>query len=918
MTLKMAMRILVVMVLVGMAGLARGAETKMLFDFEDGKLAGFDGGKLTTENVPGGKYGLKVEKGFVVREGKQDWSGYDLLKIDVMNPTGEAVMLLVEVRDAQTKDYWTRVNYNSVVPPGKSTVTMPTDMYVGEKSRPGRALVKEKVTFLALGPEKYPLVFGNFRLEKNDTAAVVFAGLKAFDFGPAEQQVMPGYTGVNTAKYDKARGFGWDPRGYERGFDGMQPDSLFGDFVITADDAAFRVDLPNGKYHVLMNIDCPGGYWGEVQHFTHRQVSVNGKLVVDEKMTLEQFKTKYFRNAHVEDLPGVDTFSQYVEKMFDVKQFDVDVTDGKAVFEMKGDGFWPIAISAMVIYPAEKSEAGKKFWEWTTQQRREQFENYFKQVIPQAKGAKAAEVGYRVFSRNFMTPPGAMDGPLAGEWMRMEGLSVTLAQGEEGAVCFSVQPGEDIGEIDVIDSAMSSEETDPGTPRPKVTAGWLDYRISRVTMEGTVYEVKPRYWHPGPAPAAKGAGGGVTRTFWLRVKAPEKTRAETYRHTVIVMPAKGKATVIPLKVKVLPFAIDGITDVAAGPWGHSIGLPWEDGAVGGGKGKWDEEMLAKSLGVIREAGCTTVTGLPHIGVKASGGKVVLDFSRADREMALLRKYGFTQMINSYGGGLGYAMYGTETGADEGFAKKAGFADAESFLKALYGGIEEHAKANNWLPIAWNLCDEPIGKDILPSAKNAALHQKVADELGLKYSVFTGATSMEGNDAKNPHYGLVRALGMPSLNDHDEASIGLIHQDNHKFSFYNDGNRWTFGRYMKALVVHYGLAYRTTWHFNIAAGDPYYALDCREDDYCWYNTDEHQTMVPSLSFLSQIQPGLNDYRYLTTLQRLAKENGDAAAMKIFEKQVALIAGKDRQSPEPEAFEKDRKEVVDAILSVLGRK
>ena len=41
---------------------------------------------------------------------------------------------------------------------------------------------------------------------------------------------------------------------------------------------------------------------------------------------------------------------------------------------------------------------------------------------------------------------------------------------------------------------------------------------ARVTMDGGVYAVRPRYWHPTPAPAA----AGVTRTFWIRVRPPAR------------------------------------------------------------------------------------------------------------------------------------------------------------------------------------------------------------------------------------------------------------------------------------------------------------------------------------------------------------------------------------------------------------
>jgi hypothetical protein len=281
------------------------------------------------------------------------------------------------------------------------------------------------------------------------------------------------------------------------------------------------------------------------------------------------------------------------------------------------------------------------------------------------------------------------------------------------------------------------------------------------------------------------------------------------------------------------------------------------------------------------------------------------------------------MISSYGcGGLGYQMYGTDNGPDLGFAKNAGFADMDSFLKALYGQIEVHAKANNWLPIAWCLCDEPIGDAARASGLNAAAHEKVFNDLGLKHQTFMGCTSMTGADPKDEHYGLVTSLPMPTLGEYDDASIKLVGSKGHKFSSYNGGTRWTYGRYMKAMVVKYGLAFRTTWHLNVVAGDPYYALDSREDDYCWYNTDEKQTLVPSLTLLGDILPGLNDYRYLSTLERLLKEKANhpsaAEAKKVFEEQTNLVAGKDMRSPtDPAVFETDRKKVVQAILLLLAK-
>jgi hypothetical protein len=892
---------------------AIGPPVKVLFDFENGKTEPFTGGDITTENAPQGKSAMIVRKDSAICNQPQDWSGYDMLKIDAFNPLDNPVMLYLEIRDSLSTNYWTRVNYSTVLPPGKSTVTLPTDMYVGEKGHHGRPLIKSKVTFMCLAPQKWPVIFDNIRLERLDTAIAKFPGLVAYDFGLPASPVMPGYTQITAGTlYTAGRGYGWNG-GSARAFDGMQPDPLFQDFVFTA-DGIFQVDLPNGKYHVIMNIDCPGGFWGEVQRFTNRQVAVNDKTVIDEKMTSDDFAKKYWRNAHKEDAPGLDTFEQFVQTMFDIKQFDVDVTDGKAVFNFKCDGSWGITLSAMVIYPQSKADAGKKFWDWTTEQRRAMFNDYFKQVVPKAVGAKPPVEGYAVFSRGNALPANGNDGPQPQDAIPADGLSYSIAKDEEQSIRFVVQPGSDIGEIDLQVSdfvGSNGAKLDPKSFQP----GWIDYRITRVTGDGAVYSSLPRYWHPTPAPSAK-----VTRNFWIRTKVVGGAAPGKYTGKVTIKPKNAPAKEIAVAITVMPFSLDP-ADIPAGPWSHTLYFPWDPSDPK--TVQWQEKMFPKVLDALHDNGFTTVSALPNIGVKAAGGKVELDFTRADKEMKALRDHGFNMMISSYGAGLGYNMHGDENGPDEAFAQRAGFANAESFFRALYARIEEHARSNNWVPIAWNLCDEPQPEAATAAAKNAALHAKVAADLGLKLQTFMGCTSMLGSDPKNPHYDLVAALPMPSLTTHDEASVKLILDKGHKLSYYNDGSRWTYGRYMKALAANYGLAYRVTWHLSALAGDPYYALDTREDDYCFYNTDENMTLVPSMTVLNEIMPGLNDYRYLTTLERLLKEKANSSvageARKVYEEQINLVPGRDHNSPiDPAAFDKDRQAVIKAIMLLLESK
>ena len=74
---------------------------------------------------------------------------------------------------------------------------------------------------------------------------------------------------------------------------------------------------------------------------------------------------------------------------------------------------------------------------------------------------------------------------------------------------------------------------------------------------------------------------------------------------------------------------------------------------------------------------------------------------------------------------------------------------------------------------------------------------------------------------------------------------------------------------------FDMKFRLSWHWNATAGDPYYALDCREDDYAWCNSGPHGELIPSVHF-EQLREGLDDYRRLVTLARLATEQAGLAA------------------------------------------
>ncbi len=145
---------------------------------------------------------------------QQDWTGYDYLKMDLYAEAKKPIDFFVEVRDTATQDYWTRVNYNTVIPPGASTLVVPVkSLYVGEKGRPGRHADAQRHHPARLrqpASRRRRIYVDNIRLEVDkEPEKVQFDGLWAFSFGGGASPLMEGFTRLSPATlYSKGRGYG--------------------------------------------------------------------------------------------------------------------------------------------------------------------------------------------------------------------------------------------------------------------------------------------------------------------------------------------------------------------------------------------------------------------------------------------------------------------------------------------------------------------------------------------------------------------------------------------------------------------------------------------------------------------------------------------------------------------------------------
>jgi hypothetical protein len=741
---------------------------------------------------------------------------------------------------------------------------MPTALFVGEKSRPGRPLMREAITRLVISlsdkPEA-PLFLDNLRLERDtELARRQFPGLWAFDVGPAGSPLMEGFTPLDPSViYAKGQKYGWKNARIWRAMDALQPDQLYQDFVCV-EQGGLAIDVPNGSYHVFVNMDSPSGFWGEVPVYQRRALILEGTPHAD-VLDLASFKARYYRHWNDEDLPVDNTFNKYQISYFDEKQYIVDVRDGQLNIEFAGENF-ACSVSAIVVFPHSKADDGERFLEFVRQRRRSHFDNAFKRVLPPQRGDipspldSERERGFIVFHRDPMDDVHVTDRPREGE--RLKELAAAAFAGEYEPVTVSVLPLRDLGEVKLSVSDLAG----PGAatvPARAIDVGHVRHRITRVTAEGSVYTIAPRHIMPR---ASALVPAGVARTFWLTIKVPANTQAGEYRGTVRLGAQKGGNATVPLRLTVRRGTLDPV-DIPAGPFGHTIDLPWFESE----SAAWNADMAAKSLDRLHAYGFTTASGLPSLVLQGfKNGSPQIDFSRGDAQMRLFREQGFRMPVVSYCPFGGLNLYAR----DESAMQAAGSADQTSFVKTILSAVQKHAAASRWLPVYWTLCDEPIGEDAVRSAENAEAYRKAFPK-GPPW--FTGASSFEGTNAAEPHFRLAKALHTVAWNGHDEAGVELLHRAGGEWGFYNGGDRWTYGIYMFKAAKQHGMKFRIAWHWNVVAGDPYYALDCREEDYAWCNSSPDGELIPAVEF-ERLREGLDDYRRLLTLSRLAREKSGA--------------------------------------------
>jgi MYXO-CTERM domain-containing protein len=862
-------------------------ETRLLTDFEPGRPMPFERvtfvaeaqapveGTTSARLVPG-----RYLSGAPANGLPADWRGFDWLRFEVDNPSGAAVDFVVELRDAQTRDYWSRVNWYTTAPPGRHTLHVPLQVFVGEKSviRERRRLALEAITRLVLlNAGTTDLLVDDVRLEAEPPLPHDDPRILKLDAGPSTGPVFPGFTPLlasTDVRPRRAYGFRPETR-FGRIEDRRHPEALRRDWISVA-SGGLEFALPPGRYAVWMVLEDPG-YWEYFPNYTRRVVRAEGASILDESPGVEDFWARYYAHADDEVLPGDDAWARFVDPRYTPLRAEVDVGDGGLTLDFEGSTY-ACALSALVIAPADDPELDLEGFLAGLDDRMRQHFAYEYTAIPSPAFAPdpapaALEVAW-VAPGRFLRA----DEPLPSDG-RDTDVSLAALRGAVATQSMAVRR-------DADDTLVTATLALPGLT---VTPRRVRHLLDRVTADGAVYQVAPRLLDPLALPLDLPAG--VTRQLVFEVDVPADLPVDRVEGTLTLGLASGAEITRAVTVEVS--AQRAVTLAEAGLQVGYLGLaPTYPQAVYPEVAEKQRAEVEPALDLLRRAGMSAVTGGlggPALTGFDAAGEAVLDLSNAAPVLdAIAARAGdFTGPVSTYGGGAlgGVPLYSV---GDALFGRP--FADG---LRAFLAAWEAARAAHGWPDLRVTVGDEPAGDAI---ASGVALAQAVrATGMGVTTDVFTSFTALD-----DPRAAFIGNVDLMLLTHHSAEGIAALQAAGQGWGLYNQGGRYRRGVYLFALRAA-GLRGYYQFAFSSVGADPYYALDAREDDLCAVYTHPSGALRPTVDF-AQFAEAVSDLRALLTLS--AAVDG-AAPGPARDAASAFLSGVVAAVPighaEPEAFD-----------------
>lgn len=834
----------------------RPAADGMLADFESGPGVFTSAVTVSGEAAIAGRNSAQLVKGRYLSTSPSqgllsDWTGYDWLRIDTFNGSAKPVAVYVEINDGKTTGYWSRVNWTTAAPPGRSTIDVPLRTFVGEKSvtRERRRLDLKTISRLVLTATDGDIKIDNVRLETEPPFQTTFPKLLRFDFGTPTSPVMTGFTQVTADMlYSERRGYGFsrDVR-FGKSEDRRHPDDLFRDWTSIL-SGGFDFDLPNGRYRVWMMLEDPG-YWEYYPSATQRGVTVQGREIEAGIRPYSDFARRFWRHANDEDLPGDDIWRRYIEPRYRPLTTTAEVENGKLRLRFDGNGDpHAVTLSALVVFPESQAGQGEAFLAELFSRLRSSFDREYRQVLPPVgestvKAGNALGGELSVFTRSLALDIAANTRPTAGELVTA--FDVQVPRGETVSFVVGLLPGSDLG-------LVGAELRLPGI---ETKLSVIRNKISRLTIDGSVYAALPRVLDPlgvtvkNPLPLQAGAA----RALLVELVAPPNATAGDVSAPFVLSFSNGRRLDLPVRATIKPWALPS-ADIPIGYLGTATRYPL---ATYPEIAPRRLAELRAGLSLLKRSGMTAVSGGlggPRL-VRYFTGKPQLDVSRMRPSLQAIAESGYQEVLTY--DGLSIEGLPTDHVSDTQAQFNKPYVEVLGDVLSL---IERERALAGLREIVHALADEP-DEGSIPGILEVARAFKKAQPTA-KTAAFTSLADV----TSDPRRQLIGNIDHIYLNVHSEAAIDAIVKAGGKCSLYNREGRYARGIYLLKMRD-LGCKGHMQFAFNSAHVDHWYDLDGRESDQVAVFTHPDGRLRRSIELLRYRQ-SVDDYRYLMMVDRLS--------------------------------------------------
>lgn len=704
-----------------------------------------------------------------------------------------------------------------------------------------------------------------------------------FDFGKENSPVMEGFIKVTeNTLYTKERGFGWEKteglKSEERrprtGGD-IIPDELCGDFV-TNILHPFILDIPNGKYKVILTI----GDIGEIWFYPSKSILIeaNGEKVYEEIITSKNFFTdEYFFRSKNKEWKKEDNeeglWRKWIEPIFRTIKFDVSVKSNKIVLNFSPSS----CLTYMIIYPIEETDIAEMEIQEINKNREKNFRKKYYKIEPTREGTWSSPLtftsssqksstfepseiqknrGYVVFVKDYLEP--VFSDTLPPSEIE-KGITLFGAKGENVIGKFCIYPLKRLKEVKIEITDLVNEKGDI-LSKEKIKVYRVTYNEvpHYMRQDKNSYQILPKFlWEKDKYDYEE----GITRQIWINISIPENIKEGDYIGKIIFKPSNATFSEIALKVKVLPFTLLPMPEDVC--FGFYYYLPdWLTAYFPDEEKFW--EMVKNELIFMKEHNITSVlVGLPLPPIKVEDGKVIINFEKSylEKFCNLWKEVGFRSPICWYHFTDNLLR---EVNKLEKFSfKKYDLFDPKQFdeveyvdvIKNICFQIENYRKEKKFPEIYYYVSDEYGAhygeKGIEWAKKITQIYHQIP---GMK--VIGGVC----NDLETQLFPFfdISLLNTPVLT---KENIAHYFKHDKKIGFYNLGrDRLSNGFYLWKL----GAKIKMEWVFgtrNIV--DPYNPFDGVSPDLSIaYPSLEGPVTTMDMEIMKK---GLDDYRYCYTLK-----------------------------------------------------